>query len=199
MSARMKTAQIDEAFQRAANACAAAYSAQPVRQIDGSTLMLCWAGRIDRALDKLATVRAEGGDAIKVQTAVDMLSASACTAMKDAEALASHWAAMAAAAGQQVDAMACYPSQCQCSGCTTQRQRQAVAITKAQATEAVYRLLDGIGSDAPRLLGYIEGAADAGQRDLLWRALKRIADAMVAYREAAQAAGEAVDWRGVLG
>ena len=198
MSARVKASDIDNAFQRAASACAAAYSAQPVRQIDGSTLMLCWSGRMDRALDKLAAVRAEGGDVARVQTAVDMLSASARAAMKDAEALASHWATMATAAGQQIDPMQCYPPECQCIGCTVQRQRQNSAIAKAQATQAVYFLLDGTGSDAPRLLSYMDGATDAAQRDLLWKALKRIADALIAYRDAAAAGGEAVDWRGVI-
>ena len=47
---------------------------------------------------------------------------------------------------------------------------------------------------APRLLGYMAGARDAEQRDLLWRALKNISDAMIAYQQAAGAAGEPVTW-----
>ena len=40
-----------------------------------------------------------------------------------------------------------------------------------------------------RLLSYMAGASDAQQRDLLWRALKNIADAMIACRQAALVAG----------
>ena len=46
------------ARRKAVDLCAAAYSPQPVAQPDGSTLLLCWNGRIARGYEKLAEARA---------------------------------------------------------------------------------------------------------------------------------------------
>lgn len=198
MVARVKETPVETAHARAVAACAAAYSAQPVRQADGSTLLLCWSARIERAFDLMQAAQAAGQDTTRLQEGIDALSNAARKAMNEAEAAASHWAATAAAVGNTVDPMAVYPPECTCTGCQVMKQRQAIAIARAQATEAIYALLDGYGSDEPRLLGYMAGARDAGQRDLLWAALKRIGDAMLAYQSACHAGNEKPDWRRLL-
>lgn len=205
MAARLKETpestrvmRIETAYQLAVTACAAAYSAQPVRQPDGSTLALCMAGRVSRGFDRLTAAQLAGQDTARLREGIDVLSKAAQKAMKDAEAAASAWASTAAAVGEQVDPLQCYPPPCACIGCQGEQQRQQVAIARAQATEALYGLLDGYGSDAPRLLAYIDGASETKQRDLLWASLKRIADAMTAYRTACTAVGEQANWRGLL-
>lgn len=186
MAARMKANQIDTAWQRARDAAALAYSAQPVKQPDGSVLNLCLSARVARGIDRLCAAREAGEDTTKLQIAVDALSAAALQAMRDAQAAAEHWAATARAVGQEVDPLAPYPPECNCAGCTMQRQRQGVAIARAELELAMAFLLSG---NEPRLLSYMAGASDAQQRDLLWRALKNIADAMIACRQAALVAG----------
>jgi hypothetical protein len=193
MAARIKVNQVDSAWQRALDAAALAYSAQPVKQLDGSTLALCWSARVSRGIDKLMEAKRAGDDTTKLQGAIDALSATAMQAMRAAQTAAEQWAASARAVGQDVDPLAPYPPECQCTGCTTFRQRQAVAIARAELQVALAFLLAGDGN-APRLLGYMAGAGDATQRDLLWKALKNIADAMAAYQGAADAAGEPVTW-----
>jgi len=198
MAARLKETKIETAYQTACAACAAAYSAQPVRQPDGSTLLLCMAGRVSRAFERLAAAQLAGQDTTRLREGIDVLSKAAQKAMKDAASAASAWAATAAAVGETVEPLQCYPPPCTCIGCQGEQQRQQVATTRAQATEAIYALLDGYGSDAPRLLGYVDGASETKQRDLLWASLKRIADAMIAYRSACAAVGDQPDWRGLL-
>lgn len=198
MAARLKETKIETAYQLAVTACNAAYSAQPVRQPDGSTVLLCWSGRIDRAFQRLADALATGQDATKLREGIEVLSNAARKALKESEALAVAWAATAAAVGNTVDPLQCYPPPCTCIGCQNARQRQQAAIARAEATEAIYALLDGYGADEPRLLGYVAGAGEAGQRDLLWASLKRIADALTAYKAACIAIGEQPDWRRLL-
>lgn len=194
MAARMKANQVDTAWQRARDAAALAYSAQPVKQPDGTVLNLCLSARVSRGFDRIAAARAAGEDTTKLQAAVDALSAAAMQAMKAAQAEAEQWAATAKAVGQDVDPLAAYPPECDCAGCSTWRQRQAVDIARADLQVALSFLLAGNEGGAPRLLGYMAGARDAEQRDLLWRALKNISDAMTVYQQAAGAAGEPVTW-----
>lgn len=198
MAARLKETKIETAYQLAVKACALAYSAQPVRQPDGSTLLLCMASRISRGFDRLAAERAAGADTTRLMEGIDTLAKTAHKAMQDAETAAAAWAATAAAVGNDVDPLQCYPPPCTCIGCQAEQKRQRAAITRAEATEAIYALLVGYGSDEPRLLSFVAGAGDAGQRDLLWASLKRIADALTAYKAACIAIGEQPDWRRLL-
>ena len=197
MAARVKHTNVDSAWQRAVSACSAAFSAQPVKQADGSTMLLCWSGRVARGLDRIQAMKANGEDTTRIEAAMATLGSSARAAMRVAQDAAEAWATTARAVGQDVDPLACYPAPCQCEGCRNQNLWQAMKNAEDKARDAVAFLL--AGSDVePRLLGYIAGATDAQQRDLLWHALKRIADAMTTYRDAAQAAGEAPDWARVL-
>ena len=97
--------QIDQAQAKAQDLCRLAYAPQPVAQPDGSTLALCWSGRIARAYDKLAIARiaADGAAIRKIETALAQLQATATAAFEAAETAKCAWVAMATSAGQSAN------------------------------------------------------------------------------------------------
>ena len=101
----------------------AAYAAQPVQQPDGSTLLLCWNGRIARGYERLAATggkeRPKSRRSRRQSAAWKRSTTAAAVAAERLPRLI--WAAIAAAAGVTVGAQEVYPPECQCEGCRMQR------------------------------------------------------------------------------
>ena len=173
---------------KAIQACALAYAAQPVKQPDGSTLNLCWRGRLHRAL--LLTWQAQqAGDAAQVAT-LEKAVAQLEAAMNAAYAKAT--AACAAAGISDADAM---PAPCQCAWCVhgenTHAQGQALGLARAALWALV---MPGQGATLPAVVQLIQTADQASSRDQLWHRLKELSDNLQAYAQASQALGETPKW-----
>lgn len=186
--------QIAEAKEKALRLAQVAFAPQPVKQADGSTVPLCWAGRLHRALTA-GNAAQQAGDAAKValiEQAIDRLSTemhSAESAAADAEAA---YMALCAAAGVTAEAL---PStECTCVGCVEQRRLHALASTSADVRAAVWALLTGPVGELPAIVTLVAQAHDAGVRDRLWAHLKRISDALSAYGQACAENGEQPQW-----
>lgn len=179
---------------------AAAYTPQPVPQPDGTTLALCWNGRIARAYERLAAARIARDAKIvgAVQEAIRPLEQKAEAAFKAAEDAASAWAAAAAAAGVVVQPNEVYPPPCACAGCRTQRAYHDHNEARGAYSDALYALLAPTSHETPPLLAILAKAEDEAQRDRLWAYLKRIRDAGDAYIAACKAADTRPNWRAAL-
>lgn len=192
-------AAIADAKRRAIEACAAAYSAQEVRQPDGSSLSLCWKGRIARGYEKLASSRlARDERGIEVMTeAIAGLSNRYTAAVKVAEDTASAWAAMCAAVGAACDPLEVYPPPCACDGCRMQTAHQDKAAARAHYVRALYALLAPNAHDIPPIMELgrkiQDGDPDAKRR--MNEHLQRIYEAGERYANAHAAAGTSPNWR----
>ena len=185
---------------RAVDLCAAAYAAQAVQQPDGSTLALCWNGRIARGYERLAAARG-AKETAKVEAltkAIRGLEAQYNAAADAAERAAADWAAMAASAGVTVDAHEVYPPQCQCEGCAMQRAYHDHNEARGAYSDALYALLAPNPMDLPPLLEMLEAIAEEAQRDRLWTYMQRIRDTGRAYIKACEAAGTRPNWRAAM-
>ncbi len=193
--------RLDAARAQAIALCAAAYAPQPVAQPDGTSLMLCWAGRIARAYELLAAARiARDTPRIEViQAAIAGLEQKRSEAVSAAENAASTWAAIAAASGTPANLNECYPAQCQCEGCRAQMAWHDHNEARGAYSDALYRLLAPNSDDLPPLLQMMQTAADdKNQRDRLWGYLKHIYDTGNAYIDACKAADVRPNWRAAL-
>ena len=193
--------KIDQARAAAVAALAAAYTAQPVPQPDGTTLMLCWNGRIARAYDKLAIARI-ARDAATVKTlegGIDALRSRYTAAAKAAEDAAAHWAALAAAAGQTVDPMSVYPPTCTCDGCKAAQQYQDKVQWRATYVSTLYDFLCPTSADTPPAIELLRrlrsNKDDKEAQDRFWVHMRRISDAGEAYAKACAEAGVRPNWR----
>lgn len=192
--------KITEARARAADLCHAAYAAAPVQQPDGSTLLLCWNGRIARGYERLAAARG-AKETAKIEAltkAIRGLEAQYNAAADAAERAAADWAAMAAAAGVTVDAHEVYPPQCQCEGCQMRRAYHDHNEARGAYSDALYALLAPNSFETPPILEMLEAIAEEAQRDRLWTYMKRIRDTGRAYIKACEAAGTRPNWRTAL-
>ncbi len=199
--------RIDAAQAAAIVACAAAYAPQPVPQKDGSTLMLCWHGRIARGYERLATAREDAkrrGDnddaTVKtITTAIRGLERSYADASAAAETAAAAWAALAAAAGQTVDPMSVYPPTCTCEGCKTAQTWHDHNEARGKYSDTLYALLAPDPAARPPLFQLLEdfGKSDK-DRDRFWAAMKGLYDSGKAYDAACKAVGVRPNWRAAL-
>ena len=199
--------RIDQAKAAAVAACLAAYAPQPVKQPDGTTLQLCWNGRIARAYDKLAAARADAkrrGDkddaTVKaIQKSIDMLTAKYAEAQRLAEDAAATWAALAAAEGVTVDPASIYPAACTCDGCKTAALWHDHNEARGNYSDALYRLLAPDPGTRPPLYALLEDFGKSKQdADRFWAAMKTIYDSAKAYDAACKAAGVQPNWRAAL-
>lgn len=188
--------QIDNARAEAIRLCAEAYAPQPVPQPDGTTLALCWSGRIARGYDKLAIARiAKDEPAIrKIETALAQLQVKATEAFDAAESAKRAWQAMATAAGQTADVDAVYPPVCTCEACQANVNQFDHNMARRTYTAMLYDLC-APNRDTPPIIELVRGAAEKGNRDQLWTLLKRVLDAGEAYIDACRAAGVSPNWR----
>ena len=201
------TKRIDDAKAAAVAALNAAYTPHPVAQPDGSTLMLCWAGRIARAYDKLAAAREDAkrrGDkdaaTVKaIESAIRKLEASYTAAIAAAEDAAATWAALAAAEGVTVDPASIYPAACTCDGCKTAALWHDHNEARGNYSDALYRLLAPDPGTRPPLYALLEDFGKSKQdADRFWAAMKTIYDSAKAYDAACKAAGVQPNWRAAL-
>ncbi len=201
------TKRIDDAKAAAVAALNAAYTPHPVVQPDGSTLMLCWAGRIARAYDKLAAARedakrrGEKDDATvrAITAAIRKLETSRNEAATAAETAASTWAALATAQGGTVDPVSIYPADCTCDGCKAQMLHHDHNEARGNYSDALYALLAPDPGTRPPLYDLLEGFDKSEKnRDRFWAAMKRIYDSAGAYAAACKAAGVQPNWRAAL-
>jgi len=194
------TNDLTAARRKAVELCRAAYAPQPVAQPDGSTLPLCWNGRIARGYEKLAVARAERQTALiqAIQAALHGLEQQYNAAANAAETAASTWAAMAAAAGVAVEPAEVYPPPCDCEGCRIQRAYHDHNEARGAYSDALYALLAPNSFETPPILELLADAQNEASRDRLWTHLKRIRDLGNAYIAACMAAGTRPNWRVAL-
>ena len=195
------TAKIDQAKQRAIAALAAAYSPQPVKQPDGPPLLLCWAGRIARAYDKLAIARiARDSKSVEtLQSGINQLTARYNEAVKMAEDAAAQWAALAAAAGVTVQPTDVYPPTCTCAGCQAAQQYQDKVQWRATYVSTLYDFIAPTSADTPPVIELMRqlrtNKNDKEAQDRFWVHMRRISDAGEAYAKACAEAGVRPNWR----
>ncbi len=204
---RTETNRVDAARTVAVAALAAAYTPHAVAQPDGSTLMLCWNGRIARAYDKLAAAREDAkrrnepnAATVKaIEGAVRKLEASYNEAIAAAENAAATWAALAAADGVTVDPMSIYPAACTCDGCRAAALWHDHNEARGKYSDALYNLLAPDPGTRPLLYALLEDFGKSEKdRDRFWAAMKGIYDAAGAYAAACKAAGVQPNWRAAL-
>lgn len=192
--------KIASAKEDAIRLCVAAYAPHPVKQPDGTTLMLCWNGRIVRGYERLAAARiardAKTSDVLA--KAIAGLEQQYNEAARAAERAASDWAAMAASIGVTVTATDCYPPACQCEGCALQRTLHDHNEARGAYSDALYALMAPNGQDIPPILTILAGASEVEQRDRLWTYLRRIRDTGDTYIEACKQAGVRPNWRAAM-
>jgi hypothetical protein len=193
--------RIEQAKAKAVAACAAAYSAQPVPQPDGTTFALCWSGRIARGYDKLAIARiAKDGATVKaLESGIQALQAKATAAQKAAEDAASAWAALAAATGVTVQPTDVYPPTCTCEGCQAQKNYQDKVQWRAVYVTCLYDFIAPTSADTPPIIDLLRrlrnNKGDKDASDRLWAHLRRISDAGEAYARACSDAAVRPNWR----
>ena len=193
--------KIDQAKAAAVAACLAAYAPQPVKQPDGTTLQLCWNGRIARAYDKLAIARiARDTKAIDaLQNGVNALTAKYNEAIKAAEDAAAQWAALAAAGGVTVQPMDVYPPTCTCEGCQAQAQYQDKVQWRAIYVTCLYDFIAPTSADTPPVIELMrrlrDNKNDKEAQDMFWVHMRRISDAGEAYAKACKDADVRPNWR----
>ncbi len=192
--------KIAAAKEDAVRLCEIAYAPHPVKQPDGTSLLLCWNGRIVRGYERLAAARiARDAKTIDVLTkAIAGLEGQYNEAARAAERAASTWAAMAATAGATVSATDCYPPACQCEGCVLQRTLHDHNEARGAYSDALYALMAPNEQDIPPILTILAGASEVEQRDRLWTYLRRIRDTGDAYIEACKQAGVRPNWRAAM-
>ncbi len=186
-----------------------AYAPQPVPQPDGTTINLCWNGRITRAYERLADARNEAyktepkpnmktAKVKAIEDRIAELQRAATDAQNAAEKAASEWAAMCVSAGVKCDPLSVYPAQCTCDGCKAQESIMARRNAYAALTEATYALLAPSSFVLPPFVELMRNAGDEHARNALWSYWKKIFDAAETYIAACKTDGVEPDWRGVL-
>lgn len=198
------TQRVDAARAAAVAALTAAYLPHAVAQPDGSTLMLCWTGRIARGYDKLAAAREDAkrrgdtndGTVKAIEAAIRKLEASYTAAASAAEDAAATWAALAAAQGVTVDPASIYPPACTCDGCKTAALWHDHNEARGKYSDALYALLAPNPTDRPPLFTLLEDFNKTEKdRERFWAAMKTIYDSAKGYDAACKAAGVQANWR----
>jgi hypothetical protein len=192
--------QLEAAKTKAIDLCRLAYAPQPVAQPDGTTLALCWSGRIARAYDKLAIARiAKDAPSIrKIETALAQLQATATAAFEAAETAKRAWVAMATAAGQTADVNEVYQPTCTCAACTADAAYRSHHEFRHVYTAVLYDLLAPDPVRTPPIIELMRNLRDKPGTDRLWTMLKCISDAGEAYIKACRDAGVQPNWRVAL-
>jgi len=202
---KVDTRRIDAARAAAVVALGNAYLPHEVEQPGGAPpLLLCWAGRIARAYDKLAAAREDAkrrgqpDDATvkAIEAAIRKLEASYTAAASAAEDAASTWAALATAAGQSIDPASIYPPACTCDGCKTAALWHDHNEARGKYSDALYALLAPEPSARPPLFQMLEDFTKSEQdRDRFWAAMKGLYASAKGYDAACKAAGVQPNWR----
>ncbi len=190
MSTKTNTKKIEEAKQKATKLAAEAWSAQEMI-IGGNMAKICWRGRMHRAIRRLAEAPTQN-ERSALSSAINQLNEASRKAHNDAEQAIAEYCALVVADGMQPENL--YPVECNCDGCKASGKFHRIASAQAVMHNAMWSLFcDDAEGDTP-FLTLMRNAADAGQRDLLWRHLATIQHAMEDYRKAHIEHGEKVEW-----
>lgn len=190
--------QIEESRQRAADLCLAAYG--PQRTSAGE--MLCWSGRIAKAMQmgNQAMQAGDNGKLAQINKALDILCKERTKAANAAEKAASDYGALCAGVG--VDMADVYPAACTCDGCKLSLAHQTARDALHSMREAIYALLLPAqdGEPLPLLVELVEAVSGGNevQYKRLWNMVTAIAHHQRAYGQALGTLGERVDWQRVL-
>jgi hypothetical protein len=189
--------RIAEAKAEAQRLAQLAYGPQPVKQPDETTLALCWAGRLHRALE-LANAAQQAGDATRlaaVERAIATLTVALHEADDAAQQAASDYAALCVVADRAPEELPVVT--CSCVGCRAAARFHNLVNAAGGVRDAVWRLLGAAEGEVPPLLTLVQQADDAAARERLWRQLKSIADAMTTYAATCAEYEAAPQWREV--
>jgi hypothetical protein len=186
----VKRRQVLEAKAEAERLHALAYLPRPVKQADGTSMPLCWSGRVHRAFD-MANALQRQGDVARlaiVERALVTLQAEAHAAANKAKLAESAYCELCVLAGEQPT----FPDvvECPCAGCAGQRAALERLDAVAAYREAAWALL-GTTTERPALLDLMAAANDGKK---LWRLLEAAHAAMARYEAACNAEGTAPDW-----
>ena len=186
----VKRRQVLEAKAEAERLHALAYLPRPVKQADGTSMPLCWSGRVHRAFD-MANALQRQGDVARlaiVERALVTLQAEAHAAANKAKLAESAYCELCALAGEQPT----FPDvvECTCAGCVGERAALERLDAIAAYREAAWALL-GTTTERPALLDLMAAANDG---KALWRLLEAAHAAMARYEAACNAEGTAPDW-----
>lgn len=195
-------ARLEAARLAAVKAQQQAYGQQSVRQPDGSTKLLCWNGRLHRALALAEELRRTGDltRLAQVEGALKQIGEQMRVAQERAAAAEADYCALCALAGVEPELPAV---ECNCEGCRAQMAVHEAARAAYEVREAVWALLGAAVGERPEVVKLLRRAqmetkeGKTAARDALWKALATIVGAFEAYEAACVAAGEAPDWRGV--
>lgn len=194
---RYGSANLAQLREAAVTAAQAVYRLQPVKQADGTTLPLCWNGRMHRAFALAEQLQAAGdkGRLANVEQAIAQIGEQKSQVEAAAAAAESDYLAVCAAAGVQPEPLPEYV--CSCLGCVAQRRTHALSVAQGDVRAYVWALLGAPVNERPALLTLVRNAQDVKARDQLWAHLARIADAFEAYETACADLGEQPKWREV--
>lgn len=187
---------IDQAKTNAQTLIAQAWTPQPVRQPDGTLLMLCYNGRLHRAYRMLGEANANGDTArvTALQGAIEKLAAMMHDARGQAEDAISQYASLTIAAGGQPDDL--YPDDCTCAGCKDSGRFHRIGAAMGNCRTAIWQLMGDDGEGAPELVTLFRAyTKDEKAKDIFWRRVLRIVDAMQEYMDACQQNNEQPDWK----
>jgi len=186
----VKRRQVLEAKAEAERLHALAYLPRPVKQADGTSMPLCWSGRVHRAFD-MANALQRQGDVARlaiVERALVTLQAEAHAAANKAKLAESAYCELCVLAGEQPT----FPDvvECPCAGCVGERAALERLDAIAAYREAAWALL-GTTTERPALLDLMAAANDGKK---LWRMLEAACSAMARYEAACRTMNEAPDW-----
>jgi hypothetical protein len=188
---------IEEAESDAKRLMQEAYGLHDVPQADGSSVQLCYAGRLHRAY-QMRSAALLAGDASKAQrltSGIENLLRTAEKAQKAAEDADVLYQGMCATKG--IEAANTTPPDCECAGCTDKNKGWRMAAAAGNVRKAAWSFLGDVeGNGEPPFIGLFRKASqDKKANDLLWRHWLQIADSMQVYMDECSKAGEKPDWR----
>lgn len=191
--------QIEQAKANAQELAGSAWAPQPVKQRDGSTLPLCYRGRMHRALRMLADARNSGNRDLEAQIrgAIEKLNADANAAEAAAEKAIADYSALCALANVPIEDL--YPQDCQCVGCQESGTLHRLASAEGNLRRAIWMFLGPARvGELPAIAELTKKAADEKARDAIWRHLKTITDAMQVYEDVCKQTGTDPRWAEVM-
>lgn len=182
-------AQIEAAKQKAIELCRLAYAPQPV-----AGTMLCWKGRIARAMDLMSTAYAVGDEAemAKLRHGIELLTKEAQKADSEAQGAASAYASLCARAVCRAEPLY---EPCTCEGCALATAQEHCFAAEYALRKACFDLLKPY--DATDRLPYLIHLMEKDTQRL-WAMLNTIGKAQMAYADACEAFGKRPDWHKVL-
>ena len=159
-----------------------AYAPHDVTMLDGSTIQLCFAGRLHQM--RIAAILA--GDVEKAQklTAdIENLTRIYDGKRKAAEDADVLYHGMCAKKG--VEAKQLTPPDCECAGCIDKNKVWRIAAAAGEVRKSVWALLGDVeGNGQPPIIELFRRAQqDEKARDMIWRHLSQIVDSMQVYMD----------------